>query len=166
MSTRPFPFFLFVSLHGRQAQTSRVRRLVRVATLAAALGVILPPAAQQLWAQEGLPRALELYRSGDCRAAETIFKEILRKEPSNVTIRKMLADCLTQDNRLEDARQEYQRIIKLAPGDADARRILTPEPPPPALPKPAAPKGPSEVMERVRTGGRSSAPSVRRRPAG
>jgi tetratricopeptide (TPR) repeat protein len=114
---------------------------------------LLPPAAQQLWAQEGLPRALELYRSGDYRAAESIFKEILRKEPSNVTIRKMLADCLTQDNRPEEARQEYQRILKLAPGDTDARRVLTPEPPPAAPPKPAAPKGNSEVIERVRTGG-------------
>lgn len=156
MSTRPLPLFVqSTSSHGWRTHAASLRRSARAVALATMLGVLAPPAAQQLWAQEGLPRALELYRSGDYRAAESIFKEILRKEPSNLTIRKMLADCLTQDRRPEEARQEYQRILRLSPGDADARRALTPEPapPPPAAPKPPAPRGSSEVIERVRTGG-------------
>jgi predicted Zn-dependent protease len=104
---------------------------------------LLIASAQQLSAQEGLPKALELYRGGNYRAAEAIFKEILKKEPRNITIHKMLADCLMQDNRLEEAKQEYRQILRLSPGDADAKRVLTPEPAVQAAPKPSAPKGSS-----------------------
>src|SRR5258708_24197508 len=100
-------------------------RLVSAAIFASSMML-----AQQPRGSEGLPRALELYRSGDCRAAEVIFNDLLRKEPRNLTIRKMLADCLTQDRRPEEARQEYQRILRLAPGDIDATRALQPAPQP------------------------------------
>lgn len=128
----------------------------RVAGLAAASAILglFVSTIQPLRGQEGLPKALELYRSGNYRAAESIFREILKKEPRNVTIRKMLAECLTQDNRREEARQEYQQVLRIAPGDVDATRVLTPEPaPPPPSPRPAAPKASSEVIERIRTGG-------------
>ncbi len=122
---------------------------------AGAMLVFLIAPAPQLNGQEGLPKALELYRSGNYRAAESIFREILRKEPRNVTIHKMLADCLVQDNRMEEAKRVYQQVLRLSPGDVDAKRVLTPEPvaPAPAPPKPAAPKGSAEVSERIRTGG-------------
>ncbi len=122
------------------------------ATAVAMLALLLVPV-PHLYGQDGLPKALELYRSGNYRAAEAIFREILNKEPRNITIRKMLADCLVQDNRLEEAKQVYRQVLRLAPGDPDARRVLTPEPAAPPPPKPAAPKGSSESIERVRTGG-------------
>lgn len=122
------------------------------ATAVAMLALLLVPV-PHLYGQDGLPKALELYRSGNYRAAEAIFREILNKEPRNITIRKMLADCLVQDNRLEEAKQVYRQVLRLAPGDPDARRVLTPEPAAPPPPKPAAPRGSSESIERVRTGG-------------
>lgn len=105
-------------------------------------------------ADGGLPRALELYRTGDYRAAEVIFQALLQTEPKNLTVRKMLADCLTREGRSAEARQQYQQILQISPGDVDATQALRPAPPPPAAPKPApAPRANREAVERVQAGG-------------
>lgn len=114
--------------------------------------------AGQAWgqgAEGGLPRALELYRTGDYRAAEAIFQSLLQTEPKNLTVRKMLADCLMREGRTAEARQQYQQILQISPGDVDAAQALRPAPPPPAAPKPAAPQAPvnREAVERVQAGG-------------
>ncbi len=107
-----------------------------------------------LVAQDGLPRALELYRTGDYKGAQVIFERILQTEPKNLTVMKMLAECLAHQNLQQAARQQYEKILQISPGDVDATRALRPAPtpsprpaPPPA--KPAVP----EVVERVRAGG-------------
>lgn len=116
--------------------------------------VILTAAAPAALAADSAVEALELYRAGKCVQAEPLLRDILSKQPKNTVVRKMLAGCLVQLHRPEEARLEYQQVLKNAPGDPEAIRALQPPPEPQPQPQRAAlPKPrPPEAMERARAG--------------
>ena len=134
--------------------TNRRKSVAARAAVVILAALVCPSMRAQQPAADGLRRGLELYRGGDCPAARRIFADILQREPQNLTVHKMMADCLTQEHRTEEARQEYETILRIAPGDPDATQALHPEPVPAVQPKPApAPPANTEVGERVRAGG-------------
>ena len=122
--------------------------------LLAALVMLTAAAPAAALAADPAVEALELYRAGKCVQAEPLLRDVLSKQPKNTVVRKMLAGCLVQLHRPEEATLEYRQILKTAPGDPEAIRALQPPPPPPqpqqraALPRPQPP----EAMERAHAG--------------
>src|SRR5579864_3319639 len=86
-------------------------------------------------------RALDLYRHGDCKEAETLFQEILSRQPKNVAIRKLYASCLAQTGHADQARAQYQAVLAVTPGDTEAQRALGSADH--AIKKPVAPAAPA-----------------------
>lgn len=109
---------------------------------------ILAAAAPSVLAADPAVEALELYRAGKCAQAEPLLRDILSKQPKNTAVRKLLAGCLVQLHHPEEARLEYQQILKTVPGDPEAIRALQP-PAPPQRAVQARPQ-PPEATERAR----------------
>jgi tetratricopeptide (TPR) repeat protein len=61
----------------------------------------------------------------------------LGREPRNLIIRRMLAGCLSREGRTAEAREQYERILDIAPGDAEAMQYLRARPAPAPAPQPA-----------------------------
>src|SRR5512135_2869963 len=65
-------------------------------------------------------RSLELYRKGDCAGAMPIFQQLLEQQPKNAAFRKLLAQCLLDQKKWEDARMQFEIVIRDSPNDLDA----------------------------------------------
>jgi len=87
---------------------------------------LLSAAAPSAHAADPAVEALELYRAGKCAQAEPLLRDILSKQTKNTAARKLLAGCLVQLHRPDEARQEYQVVLKTVPGDPEALRALQP----------------------------------------
>ena len=91
-----------------------------------------------------------MYRAGKCVQAEPLLRDVLSKQPKNTAVRKLLAGCLVQLHRPDDARLEYRKVLETVPGDTEAIRALQPQAPPQHVAQ-ARPQ-PPEATERVRAG--------------
>jgi len=119
-----------------------------------ALSAAVAPAAL---GDDSLVRALELSRRGKCAEAIPMFEALVRKQPRDVTLRKLLAKCLTTDNRATEARAQYNQVLAIQPTDLEAQTRLRPPTaltaPEPKTPAPAPPKTPGrEWFERQKAG--------------
>lgn len=65
-------------------------------------------------------RALELYRQGDCNNAVPVLQALLDRQPKNVSSRKLLAQCLLKQKKWEDARAQFEWVLRDSPKDIDA----------------------------------------------
>lgn len=65
-------------------------------------------------------RSLELYRKGDCAGAMPIFQQLLEQQPKNAAFRKLLAQCLLDQKKWEDARMQFEIVMRDSPNDLDA----------------------------------------------
>ncbi len=77
-------------------------------------------AAQDPGDYELIRRALELYRVGNCEAAEALLEKILLHQPKNTAVRKLLANCLLLDKKIDEARIQFQLVLEDAPQDTEA----------------------------------------------
>ena len=117
--------------------------------LLAALAILTAAATAALAADPAV-EALELYRAGKCVQAEPLLRDVLSKQAKNTVVRKLLASCLVQLRRPEEARQEYRQVLKTVPGDPEAMRALQPPTPPQQAAQ--TPPRPPEATERARAG--------------
>jgi tetratricopeptide (TPR) repeat protein len=114
---------------------------------------VCPIFAQPAAEPNALLQGLELYRRGECAAALPLLDGLLQRQPKNTAVRKLVASCLSRLNRPAEARAQYEAILKISPGDADAVRALNPPPPPKPQAKPApAPPLSTEARERLEAG--------------
>lgn len=65
-------------------------------------------------------QALNYYRTGSCKEAEPLFEKILLRQPKNIAVRKLLACCLIQDKKMEEARAQFQLVLHDSPQDMEA----------------------------------------------
>jgi tetratricopeptide (TPR) repeat protein len=122
---------------------TRNRLLAALAVLAAVLPAVTADPAVE---------ALQLYRAGKCAQAEPLLREVLAKQPKNAAVRKLLAGCLVQLHRADEARLEYQQVLKTVPGDPEALRALQPQPAPARVAQ-VHPQAPApEAAERAKAG--------------
>jgi tetratricopeptide (TPR) repeat protein len=98
-------------------------------------------------------RALELYRQGNCKEATPLLERILATQPSQVTVRKMYADCLGKQGQKAQSAAQYRQVLREAPGDKGSRTMVTPA----AAPAPAKPPvaaNPETVSDWALSGGK------------
>jgi len=65
-----------------------------------------------------------LFTSGRFSEAATIYQEILQKHPENIVVRTNLALLYTELKQENLARQEWEKILALDPGNETARKYL------------------------------------------
>src|SRR5439155_16568975 len=56
--------------------------------------------------------------------SNTVFKEVLKKQPGNVTVRRYLAANLWQLHKYQEAKQNLEIILKQSPQDRQSRLLL------------------------------------------
>ncbi len=83
-----------------------------------------PPAAQTPTEHELTVRALELYRSGNCKEAEPLMEKVLLHQPRNIAVRKLLGKCLLREKRNDESRMQFQLVLDIAPQDVEALQGL------------------------------------------
>jgi Tfp pilus assembly protein PilF len=66
-------------------------------------------------------RAARALQRGDAGAAEALYREAIAKWPKDPDGYEALGTCLTFQDRHDEARAEYERALRLAPGSRDAR---------------------------------------------
>lgn len=115
-------------------------------------GVLLTILSAQTTKSDVLVRSLELYRRGNCKEAKPLFEQILRTQPKNTAVRKLLANCLDREDRVQEAREERKRVLAVSPGDAQAAQKLAPPPVVKKEPAVVAPKLSLEQVERQAAG--------------
>src|SRR3954471_12748770 len=93
----------------------------------AILSILAAASIPTAMAADPMVEALELFRAGKCGQAEPMLRGILTKQPKDIAARKLLANCLVQLHRADDARAEYQAVLKMAPGDPESVRALQPQ---------------------------------------
>ncbi len=69
-------------------------------------------------------RALDLYRSGNCKESEPLLQQVLLNQPRNVRVRKLLGKCLLKDQKFDEARMQFQLVLDVAPQDVEAFQDL------------------------------------------
>ena len=101
--------------------SNSVLRLVLWLMLGASLPLLTLLAAGQVNPDAGLMgRALNLYRQGDCDGAVPLLQQVLQRQPQNAAFRKMLAQCLLKQQRWDEARVQFEMVIRDSPRDMDA----------------------------------------------
>jgi tetratricopeptide (TPR) repeat protein len=65
-------------------------------------------------------KSLDEYRTGNCKEAKPLFEKILLDQPKNTAVRKLLGRCLMRDNRVEEARHQFQLVLDDSPQDMEA----------------------------------------------
>jgi len=69
-------------------------------------------------------KGIKLYKEKDYKAAETAFRNVLSRHPSNDMVGLLLGEVLTQQDKLEDAIAQWQQLIDRAPKNVDAHLRL------------------------------------------
>lgn len=118
----------------------RVRHRTLVLT-GALIAVALPAVGD-----DSLVKGLELARRGRCSEAIPIFEALVRKQPKDITFKKLLARCLSSEKRPAEARAQYNQILAIAPNDLDATTKLRP---PVSLVAPDAPAPVQQVSRKL-----------------
>lgn len=73
---------------------------------------------------EALQVALQYQSAGHLREAEQIYRQILQADSSQVESWNNLGDVCWSTGRLDDAATCFQRVLRLQPGHAIARKSL------------------------------------------
>ena len=66
---------------------------------------------------EPLKQAMKLHQSQRHGEAESICREVLSREPSNLDALKMMSAVVGEQNRLDEAINNYSRAVQLRPTD-------------------------------------------------
>src|SRR5512146_1279891 len=96
---------------------SRIARLLLVFALGLtpAVAFAQAPTDADLSAQ-----ALDLYRKGDCDRAVPLLQQLVQRQPKDIASRKLLGNCLLQQSKWEDARAQFESLMRDSPKDLDA----------------------------------------------
>ncbi|RLA33449.1 MAG: hypothetical protein DRR11_05480 [Gammaproteobacteria bacterium] len=98
----------------------RARKLEQQAALAGAKSSTeLAPRPRMAFAAE-IGRAIELDRDGDGQGAETIYRDVLKKDPDHVEAARLLAGIAAGRKRFRDAEVFLLRVVSNAPDYARA----------------------------------------------
>lgn len=96
-----------------------VRKLERAHELAAtpppAATVPAQPSGRQMASADKIQEAERLAKSGDKRAAEEIYREILKRDPNHVEAARLLAGVATEKKRFRDAEVFLRHALENAP---------------------------------------------------
>ncbi len=71
-----------------------------------------------------LAQAKSLYRAGQLRDAERLYREVLAADPGNAEAHHNLGGVLSQQDRSDEAAACYRRTLELEPGNAAAHHNL------------------------------------------
>ncbi len=69
-------------------------------------------------------RGVKLYQEKDYKAAESAFRQVIARHPSNDVVRLLLGDTLIQQDRVEEAIAQFKELVDRAPKNVDARLRL------------------------------------------
>ena len=65
-------------------------------------------------------RGVSLYQQKDYKGAETAFRQVISRHPSNDMVHLLLGDVLLQQNLPEEAITQFREVIRLTPKNVDA----------------------------------------------
>lgn len=65
-------------------------------------------------------QGVKLYQEKDYKGAETAFRQVICRHPSNDVVRLLLGDVLMQQDKLEEAIAQFKDLIDRAPKNVDA----------------------------------------------
>ena len=94
--------------------------LAASATVAWPLGPGRASAQSQPSPRAALVVALELVRANECGAAEPFLRQVISSQPWNVAARRLLGRCLLDAGRWDEARPQFEALLRLAPEDEAA----------------------------------------------
>lgn len=69
-------------------------------------------------------KGIKLYQQKDYKGAETAFRNVLSRHPSNDMVSLLLGEVLMQQDKLEDAIAQWKELIERAPKNVDAHLRL------------------------------------------
>lgn len=69
-------------------------------------------------------KGVRLYQEKDYTAAESAFRQVIARHPSNDVVRLLLGDVLIQQDKLEEAIAQFQELLSRAPKNVDAQLKL------------------------------------------
>jgi TolA-binding protein len=69
-------------------------------------------------------QGVTLYQQKDYKGAESAFRKVISRHPSNDMVHLLLGDVLMQQNKLEEAIAQFKELIDRAPKNVDARLRL------------------------------------------
>lgn len=69
-------------------------------------------------------KGVKLYQEKDYTAAESAFRQVIARHPSNDVVRLLLGDVLMQQDNLEEAIAQFQELVSRAPKNVDAQLKL------------------------------------------
>lgn len=75
-------------------------------------------------AQQALQMARWLHGAGRLREAETLYRQLLARDPRDIDLLRLLGNLLGQSGRVEESAQLLARCVALAPDDAAAHASL------------------------------------------
>lgn len=64
-------------------------------------------------------KGVTLYKQKDYKGAESAFRNVLSRHPSNDGVHLLLGDVLMQQDKLEEAIAEFRELIRRAPKNVD-----------------------------------------------
>lgn len=94
--------------------------LAASATIAVPLGPGTARAQSQPSPRAALVVALEMVRANECAAAEPLLVQVISSQPWNVAARRLLGRCLLDAGRWDEARPQFEALLRLAPEDESA----------------------------------------------
>jgi TolA-binding protein len=65
-------------------------------------------------------KGVKLYQEKDYKGAESAFRNVLSRHPSNDMVHLLLGDVLMQEDKLEEAIAQFREVIRRAPKNVDA----------------------------------------------
>ena len=71
-----------------------------------------------------LEKAASYFGSGNFKQAEKVYIDVIKRDPKNIRAYKGLGRMYKKQGNLKDARASFEQVIRIKPGDSEAREEL------------------------------------------
>jgi TolA-binding protein len=101
-------------------EISNSSNLIAVIVVTSSICILIYFAWKTLITSNRFQKGLTLYQQKDYKNAEAAFRAVISINSTNDVVHLLLGDCLIQQQKVEEAKAQFQDVITRAPKKADA----------------------------------------------